>query len=201
MMQQFWDDYYTNNEKPWLSPDPDLMAVAATLPPGCALDLGAGEGADSLWLAQQGWAVTAVDFAPAAIATIQRLANEHHLHISGIIANVVTYQPDTLYDLIFMCYLHLPASERNHLLNQVQQSLAPHGRFLYIGIVRPDDTTETDIPLALLATPSEIVAVLSGLTIERVDQHERVIGCPEGDFTATVQIIQAYRPNNALASG
>lgn len=45
-----------------------IDALAAPLSPGRALDVGCGEGADSLWLAQQGWRVTGVDIAQSALS-------------------------------------------------------------------------------------------------------------------------------------
>lgn len=49
-------------------PNTQLLAEVASLPPGRALDADCGHGAESLWLAAQGWQVTALDFAAAALA-------------------------------------------------------------------------------------------------------------------------------------
>ena len=43
--------------------DARLVAEIEGMAAGRALDVGAGEGADAVWLAEQGWAVTAVDIA------------------------------------------------------------------------------------------------------------------------------------------
>jgi 2-polyprenyl-3-methyl-5-hydroxy-6-metoxy-1,4-benzoquinol methylase len=45
-----------------------IDALAAPLSPGRALDVECGEGADSLWLAQQGWRVTGVDITQSALS-------------------------------------------------------------------------------------------------------------------------------------
>ena len=74
--QKEWNEHYQNIDEVWAEPDSDLIAEAEGLPAGCALDLGAGEGINSLWLAEQGWQVTAVDFAPAAVAKIEREARQ-----------------------------------------------------------------------------------------------------------------------------
>ncbi|MEU9187776.1 methyltransferase domain-containing protein [Streptomyces sp. NPDC048484] len=59
------------------TPNPLLAETAAQLsPPGHALDLGCGEGGDTIWLATHGWQVTAVDIAPTAL---QRVA-QHAAH-------------------------------------------------------------------------------------------------------------------------
>ena len=43
------------------------MTDAADLVPGSALDVGTGEGADAIWLAERGWQVTAVDISSVAL--------------------------------------------------------------------------------------------------------------------------------------
>src|ERR1700744_2426879 len=50
-------------------PLPLVVAIAEQLPRSRALDLACGTGRNALWLARQGWDVTAVDGAPAAIAS------------------------------------------------------------------------------------------------------------------------------------
>ena len=50
------------------------MAELTGLPVGTALDAGCGTGADAVWLARQGWAVTAIDISPTAVGQAERLA-------------------------------------------------------------------------------------------------------------------------------
>ena len=63
-----WDVRYRESELVW-SPGPNQFVEAelADLPPGRALDLAAGEGRNAIWLAEQGWQVTAVDFSQAGL--------------------------------------------------------------------------------------------------------------------------------------
>jgi hypothetical protein len=67
---QTWDAFYarTGDGAPVWSGEPNgsLVAEVAELEPGTALDVGCGEGADAIWLAQRGWEVTALD--PSAVA-------------------------------------------------------------------------------------------------------------------------------------
>jgi SAM-dependent methyltransferase len=62
--------------KPWdrEGPVPELVAAADGLAPGRALDLGGGTGAQSVFLAREGWEVTAVDAVPRALAAARRRA-------------------------------------------------------------------------------------------------------------------------------
>jgi SAM-dependent methyltransferase len=52
------------------TPSPLLVEWAAPLEPGRALDLACGMGRNSLWLAQRGWDVTAVDSSQVAIEAL-----------------------------------------------------------------------------------------------------------------------------------
>src|SRR5512139_3662627 len=55
-------------------PSPHMMAELTGLPVGTALDAGCGTGADAVWLARQGWEVTAIDISPTAVAQAERFA-------------------------------------------------------------------------------------------------------------------------------
>ena len=60
--EEFWNERYRSAAAVWSgNPNPHLVTDAAGLAPGTALDVGAGEGADAIWLAERGWRVTAVD--------------------------------------------------------------------------------------------------------------------------------------------
>ena len=66
--EEFWDARYRSAPAIWSgNPNPHLVADAGDLTPGRALDIGAGEGADAIWLAQRGWTVTAVDISGVAL--------------------------------------------------------------------------------------------------------------------------------------
>ena len=88
-------------------PSPLLASVASKLRPGRALDLAAGSGRNALWLAGQGWQVTAVDGSSAAIEVLRARATERHLAISAIVANLEKHEfsiAPSAWDLIAMCY-------------------------------------------------------------------------------------------------
>ena len=69
--QEFWDDRYQTADQSgrlWSGqPNAQLVAQTADLAPGEALEAGCGEGADAIWLARQGWTVTAVDVSAVAL--------------------------------------------------------------------------------------------------------------------------------------
>ncbi len=62
-----WQDYYRNTER--RPPRPTLLyALDRFAAPGFAVDLGCGEGRDTIELLRRGWSVLAIDGEPAAIA-------------------------------------------------------------------------------------------------------------------------------------
>ncbi|MEK8105682.1 class I SAM-dependent methyltransferase [Micromonospora sp. M12] len=63
-----WEERYQSRPSVWSGqPNPQLVAEATDLTRGRALDVGSGEGADAVWLAERGWQVTAVDISSTAL--------------------------------------------------------------------------------------------------------------------------------------
>lgn len=65
------DTIYRLGKPPWDTPPPaelrDAVEGAGALPPGNALDVGCGTGANVIYLANHGWRAIGVDFSPVAI--------------------------------------------------------------------------------------------------------------------------------------
>ena len=66
--QQAWEEHYGEHERVWSGlVNVRLAELVEPMTPGRALDLGCGEGADAMWLAEHGWHVTAVDISQTAL--------------------------------------------------------------------------------------------------------------------------------------
>ncbi|MEU4569294.1 bifunctional NAD(P)/FAD-dependent oxidoreductase/class I SAM-dependent methyltransferase [Micromonospora sp. NPDC023956] len=135
--QDAWEDRYRSRPAVWSgNPNPQLVAEAADLPPGRALDVGCGEGADTVWLARRGWRVTAVDIAPTAVA---RTAG--HAADAGVADRVTVDQADLRveapeaggYDLVSAQFMHLPAGQWRDLVARLADAVAPGGTLLLVG--------------------------------------------------------------------
>ena len=78
----FWWRYLTRNT-PWdtniTPPELRTLIEAEKFSAGRALDLGCGTGTNSIYLAQQRWTVTGIDFVPTAIRTARRKARQQHV--------------------------------------------------------------------------------------------------------------------------
>ena len=73
---QSFADRYDSGSIPWDDPlpPPEILALAADLPAGHALDLGSGYGRAAIYLAEQGWTVDGVEYVPQAVAEATRRA-------------------------------------------------------------------------------------------------------------------------------
>ena len=118
--QEFWDDRYRpagGSGRLWSGqPNPQLVAQTAGLVPGEALEAGCGEGADAIWLARQGWTVTAVDVSAVAL---ERAAG-YAAAAGDEIARRITWQREDLlswapaeerFDLVSAQFMYAPAGE------------------------------------------------------------------------------------------
>lgn len=102
-----WNQRYLAGEQLFEAPSPLVERFASGLEPKSALDLACGPGRNSLYLAERGWGVEAVDGSPAAISILKERAQQKGLKISARIADLerseFEIQPSA-YDLICDCY-------------------------------------------------------------------------------------------------
>ena len=166
--QAFWDERYSSQTSLWSGyPNVHLVGETAELPPGTALDIGCGEGADAIWLAGRGWQVTGVDVSTVALQRAAGHATQAGDGIAGRIdwvhADVLSWDPGTgRYDLVSAQYLHLPDPPRGAVFRRLAASVAPGGTLLIVGH-HPSDlqTTMPRPPMPeLFFTGDDIVALL-----------------------------------------
>lgn len=101
-----WDERYAERELIWSGkPNGSLVAEVADLPPGRALDVGCGEGADAVWLAQRGWQVTGLDVSEVALGRAQALAAAVGVQVAWVNASLSAYSPAAPgFDLVTVQY-------------------------------------------------------------------------------------------------
>ncbi|RBY85907.1 bifunctional 2-polyprenyl-6-hydroxyphenol methylase/3-demethylubiquinol 3-O-methyltransferase UbiG [Blastococcus sp. TF02A-26] len=132
--EQWWEERYASGEAHWSGrPNDVLVAETADLPPGTALDVGCGTGGDALWLAEQGWRVTAVDLSRTALARAAAAAEERGVaeRTRWQYADVTTWAPPRhAFDLVTTAFLHVPGGVRDAVIARLAAGVAPGGTLL-----------------------------------------------------------------------
>ena len=136
--EQSFEERYRSTDALWSGrPNTQLVREAADLPPGSALDVGCGEGADAIWLAGRGWQVTAVDFARTALergrAHAETLGDDIARRIRWVHADVTAELPGDRFDLVSAQFMHLPPEPRRALFARLAEAVAPGGTLLVVG--------------------------------------------------------------------
>lgn len=133
----FWEHRYADSPQVWSGRVNQVMAeIAEGLTVGRALDLGCGEGGDSLWLAQRGWDVTGVDISATAIERARTAAvaagiAAGRLHL--VAADLGTWRPATDFDLVSACFLQSPVTlDRSQILRSAAATIATGGHLLVV---------------------------------------------------------------------
>ena len=199
--QETWDARYAESERIWSGrPNPRLVEQATGLTPGDALDVGAGEGADAVWLARQGWRVTALDVSGVALARAAAHAAE-----AGVAERVSILHHDLMtgaplpgeYHLVSAQYLHPPTERFAEMLTILGRAVRPGGRLLFVGH-HPDDLA-TGLRSGhghpeLLFTPERVVAALTDdWDVRTAEAQTREVTGPDGPVTVTDTVVLAVR--------
>ncbi|GAA2278079.1 class I SAM-dependent methyltransferase [Nonomuraea roseoviolacea subsp. roseoviolacea] len=184
----FWDEVYAGRPAA-VDPRPNarLTETVTGLPPGDALDLGCGDGGDALWLAGQGWHVTAVDISAVAVERLAALARARGLgdHVAAVRHDLHASFPHGAFDLICAHYLHTPHDlDRADVLRSASRALRPGGRLLVVdhGSAAPwswnqDSGARYPSPLEVAAGIDLDPALWS---VERADTPRRIATGPGG---------------------
>jgi SAM-dependent methyltransferase len=188
MDSRAWDERYAGSEMVWSStPNQFVAAEVADLPPGRAVDLAAGEGRNALWLAEQGWEVTAVDFSLVGLDKGRQVEAAHprgrDLKIEWVHADVLEWEPGPVgYDLAVLAYLQLPERERRTAVRVGFDALGVGGTLLVVAHDSSNLTEGTGGPQdpAVLYTAEEVLGDLDGerFDVVRAERVARVVPAP-----------------------
>ncbi|HEY1117479.1 MAG TPA: class I SAM-dependent methyltransferase [Acidimicrobiales bacterium] len=165
---EFWDERYAGSGRVWSGrPNARLVEQVADLRPGTALDVACGEGGDAIWLAQQGWRVTAVDVSEVALEKVVA-----HAEDAGVADRLRLGLYDALddprpagrrtFDLVTVSFLHVPVPDFAPIYRGIAAAVAPGGRLL-VTAHHPDDVTtgaRHDHGPGLMFEPDRVLATL-----------------------------------------
>lgn len=197
MKRDEWQRRYLAADRVWSGQANQwLVETVSHLPPGAALDLAAGEGADAIWLARHGWRVTAVDFAATALERGKMAAEDAGVadRITWLCEDLATWHPADRFDLVSVQYLHGPPSVRAAVHALAWRATAgtlvivghdPHN--LIEGHGGPPDP-------AVLYTPQEVLVALelSATDLEVIVAERRARHADQPDLIAwdSVTVLQ-----------
>ena len=192
---EFWDERYSSQARLWSGkPNGYLVSEVAGLSPGAALDVGCGEGADVIWLAQQGWQVTGVDISTVALDRARAHAAEAGPEIAGRTgwqqADIFAWAPEAdRYDLISAQYMHPPSAVREKLFRGLGAAVRPGGSLLIVAHHPSDLQTTVPRPSLpdLFFTGDELAALVDPGAWDVVtnEARGRSVQDPEGQ-TVTI---------------
>ncbi|NLE79096.1 MAG: NAD(P)/FAD-dependent oxidoreductase [Rhodococcus sp.] len=199
--QPAWEERYSGDRMWSGRVNPQLEAETASLPPGRALDVGCGEGADTVWLARRGWSVTAMDFAVAALEKTAAHAAEAGVvdRVTTVAADVRTWQPgEQRWDLVSSQFVHLPDGGMVDVTRRLGSAVAPGGTLLVVGH-HPDDmaTGLRHGHRSFLFTPESLLPALDDREweIELCEARSRTAIHPQSGDEMTVRdsVLRARR--------
>ncbi len=181
------------------APNRFLVEEVAGMAPGRALDLACGGGRNAVWLAEEGWSVTGVDYSDVALAQARELAAERGVDVAFVQADLRhDLLPEGSFDLVVVLYLQLPADERNRVLRRAAAAVGPGGTMLVVGHhldnLRdgwggPQDPT-------VLYTHQEVAGDLSVLVLEKAERVLRTVETPDGETEAVDALVRAHAPRS-----
>lgn len=193
-VQEFWEQRYGERERIWSGRVNQRMAeVVDALPAGRALDLGCGEGADAMWLAERGWQVTAVDISETALRRGRDDAQAKGLldRIDFVHHDLSESFPPGSFDLVSAQFLQSPVHlDRDTVLRRAAAAVVPGGLLLIIEHGAPPAWAPPDVHEHHFPTAQEVVASLQLDSVQwqqiRAEAVERQATGPDGQVGALI---------------
>ncbi|MGO9873077.1 MAG: class I SAM-dependent methyltransferase [Acidimicrobiia bacterium] len=130
-----WDARYSERAEVMWSGRPNgrLVTELEDLTPGRALDVGCGEGADAIWLARRGWAVTGIDISTVAVRRAREAAELAGVIVEWLSGDALqTRLPARSFDLVSLQYPALPKAAGEAAVRTLLDAVSPGGLLLAV---------------------------------------------------------------------
>lgn len=189
-----WDERYSADEYAYgKEPNRFLAENFAAIPKGTVLSLAEGEGRNAVFLAKQGYSVTAVDASAVGLRKAEKLAEENGVEINLVHADLAEFKiDDSFWDGIVSIFCPLPSAQRRSMHKKVVAGLKPGGVFL-VEAYTPDQLrygTGGGNSLDTMTSKESLVHDLEGLKFIRLAELERSV--VEGSYhTGLGAVVQA----------
>jgi SAM-dependent methyltransferase len=198
MDAEFWDERYRSREQLFSgAPNGVLVTEVTGLPPGQALDVGCGEGADALWLARRGWQVTAVDISQTALQRAAAAAADVPGRVAWARADLSAAPPPAgAFDLVSVQYFPLRQQPGHVALRRLLSAVAPGGTLLVASHDLADlpPGHENGFDPSDFYQPDDIAKVLDGdWTVLANETRPRTAPAPAGTHHTHDTVLRAQR--------
>lgn len=190
-----WNDRFSEPGYAYgTQPNDFLTEVSHKIDGTNVLSVGEGEGRNAVYLAGQGFAVTAIDSASVGLRKAEALAYESGVSIQTIVSDLADYDPRFgVWDGIVSIFCHLPSTIRINLHKKLVDSLKPGGVLILEAYTPAQLDYKTGGPkqLDFFMTLEGLQSELSGLTFEIAREVEREIheGRYHNGQSAVVQLL------------
>lgn len=159
----WWEEHYRAGASVSTEPSPVLVDELSGLPVGTALEAGCGTGAEAVWLAHQGWEVTAVDVSATAVASAERNGRDQPPEVvdrlTWVVADVARWDPPRRYDLVVSQYVH-PDVPFEEFVARLAGAVAPGGTLLLVGHDHADEHSSAHAPADAAIGPAAVTDTL-----------------------------------------
>lgn len=172
--------------RPLWRPAPFLERMLPRLPRGRALDVAAGNGRESVFLALHGWDVEAMDRAPEALAQAEALAARHGTHIRTTVRDLERREaslPEARYDVV-VCFRFL----QRPLFPHIERALKPGGALVYETFRVGQERFGRPTQRRFLLSSGELAAAFPSLEVEHYAESEPA----GGPITASLLARRAF---------
>ena len=202
----YWEDQYASSGRRWSGRVNATVAdVVQRLEVGEVLELGCGEGGDAVWLAEQGWRVTAVDISATAVARGAEGAEQHGVadRIAWVAHDLASWHTEETFDLVTASFFHSTVDlPRTEILRRAAARVRLGGHLLLVSHVFESDEDVPpwasrhhaeyhEGPDHVLLTPTEEIAELAldpgQWTVELEEVRRREATGPDGHQHAHVK--------------
>jgi SAM-dependent methyltransferase len=196
-----WDARYSESDRIWSgNPNGGLVDEVSGMTPGTVLDVGCGEGADAVWLAQQGWQVTALEVSGVALGRARQHAADAGVEIAWVHSGLAdaALEPG-FFDLVSAQYPALPRTDDAANERALLDAVAPGGTLLLIhhaGMEHHEPHDDQPFDPRDFVWPSMVAELLRSDDAWRIDVDEtrpRTIDGGAGSHHADDTVLRATR--------
>ena len=191
-----WDERYNTDEYVFgTEPNDFLVSVAGRIPRGGkVLSLGEGEGRNAVYLAKQGYSVTAADQSLVGLKKAEKMALENNVVIKTAVSDLADFQIEPeAWDAVISFFCHMNRDVRRRIFGQAARGLKPGGVFILEAFTPHQLKNDTGGPRTadLMMTVLDLKDELKGMDFPRAVELEREVreGVHHKGTAAVVQIL------------